>query len=154
MSKAFTKEESGSGNDPLPDREISPHRNLVTADGLAAIEATLSGLERALMAARTSQDTEAVAAVARDIRYWTARRASAEVMPPPEKSGRVQFGSTVTILRDDGRTQVWRIVGEDEADPKQGTVSYAAPLAQALFGREEGDDVVLHGRRAEISRVE
>ena len=73
-----------------------------------------------------------LAHAARDLRYWTARRSTAQLMPAPENAEKVQFGSTVTIERDDGRRQTWRIVGEDEADPAQGTLSYVSPVARAL----------------------
>jgi transcription elongation GreA/GreB family factor len=45
----------------------------------------------------------------------------------------------VTILRDDGRQQTYRIVGEDEADPSQGTISFVSPLGRALIGKKVGD---------------
>jgi transcription elongation GreA/GreB family factor len=50
----------------------------------------------------------------------------------------VQFGRTVDLERDDGRLQTFRIVGEDEADPASGSVSYVSPLAQALLGKQGG----------------
>ena len=50
----------------------------------------------------------------------------------------MQFGATVTIERDDGRRQTFRIVGEDEADPARGTLSHVSPLARALFGKAVG----------------
>jgi transcription elongation GreA/GreB family factor len=65
----------------------------------------------------------------------------------------VRFGSTVTIERDDGRRQTWRIVGEDEADPAKGTLSYVAPLARALVGKVVGDTVTVAGSDAEIVAV-
>ena len=153
MNKAFTKEDTDDGGTVLPDREISPHRNLVTAEGLAMIEGTLEALGQALAEARAADDLGRVAAVARDLRYWTARRASAEVMQRLESTGEVQFGSQVTITRADGREQVWRIVGEDEADPKKGTLSYVSPLAQALLGKSTGDEIEVAGASAEITRI-
>ncbi|MGG2476782.1 GreA/GreB family elongation factor, partial [Rhizobium sp. BR5] len=51
----------------------------------------------------------------------------------------VAFGSLVTFSRDDGRTQRFRIVGEDEADPAAGTMSYVSPVARALMGKAAGD---------------
>lgn len=153
MSKAFTKEDADAGPEALPDREISPHRNLVTAEGLKAIEAQISELEAGLAVARSSGDREAMASLARDLRYWSARRASAELMPPPADTKSVQFGSTVTITRSDGRTQTWRIVGEDEADPRRGTLSYVSPLAQALLGKAAGDEAGTGPSAAEITAI-
>jgi transcription elongation GreA/GreB family factor len=68
---------------------------------------------------------------------------------PTEKKA-VQFGASVSILRDDGRKQTWRIVGEDEANPSNGSVSYVSPLAQALLGKRIGDEVAVGAGRAEI----
>ena len=88
-----------------------------------------------------AEDRAAQVAIARDLRYWNTRRASAQVVKPPDTPGKVAFGTTVTIERDDGRKQTWRIVGEDEADPAHGTLSYVSPVAQALMGKQIGDVV-------------
>lgn len=58
--------------------------------------------------------------------------------------GRVVFGSTVDLLdeSDDSET-TYQIVGEDEADIKEGRVSFTSPIARALIGREEGDSVTV-----------
>jgi transcription elongation GreA/GreB family factor len=47
----------------------------------------------------------------------------------------------MTILRADGREQTYRIVGEDEADPARGTISYVSPVARALLGKQVGEVV-------------
>ena len=147
MSRAFVKEDAG-GEEGLPDRPVSPHPNYVTPEGLAAIDAELARLAAAAGAA--GEDRATKAALERDIRYWRARRASAQLVPPPADRSVVRFGATVTIEREDGRSQVWRIVGEDEADPKQGTLSHVAPLAQALIGKSVGDTVRIADGEAEI----
>src|SRR5918998_2732080 len=142
MSSAFVKEvEGGEAFEDLPDRPISPHPNFVTPEGLALIEAELTRLHEEHAAAQAADDKIALAKTARDLRYWTARRASAQVVDPPKDASQVHFGSTVTIERDDGRRQTFRIVGEDEADPGKGTISYVSPVAQALTGKKVGDVV-------------
>lgn len=152
MSRAFVKEaEGGEAIEELPDREISPHPNLVTAAGLAAIDAAIARLNDDIAAAGDSRALKARAE--RDLRYWRARRISAEVMPPPEDAALVRFGSRVTIIRDDGREQTWRIVGEDEADPSAGSISYVSPLARALLGHAVGDVVEGAGSEAEIVAI-
>jgi transcription elongation GreA/GreB family factor len=154
MSRAFVKEDDADhGDDGLPERPVSPHPNLVTWEGLAAIEAELARLAEALAVARAEDDRMAMAALARDQRYWQQRRISAEPIPPPDDPDTVQFGATVTILREDGRRQTYRIVGEDEADPNQGTVSHVSPLAQAVLGKGVGDEVVIAGQDAEIEAI-
>ena len=95
----------------------------------------------------------ACAAAARELRYWSARRASAEVVEPPADNSRVQFGSTVTVQRQDGRTQTFRIVGEDEAAPAQGTLSHVAPLSRALFGKAVGDAAEIAGGEVQILAI-
>ncbi|MDB5493176.1 MAG: transcription elongation factor, partial [Phenylobacterium sp.] len=66
---------------------------------------------------------------------------------------KVQFGRTVEIEREDGRRQSFRIVGEDEADPAGGSVSYVSPLAAALLGKQVGDAAMLNGVEVEITAV-
>ena len=53
-----------------------------------------------------------------------------------------------------GASQVFRLVGEDEADAAQGLLSWVSPLAQALLGREVGDAVAFQGAPAEIVSIE
>jgi len=152
MSKAFTKEpEGGEVYDDLPDRPISSH-NLVTPKGLEMIEAELARLHREHAAAHDADDRPRLAKINRDLRYWTSRRATAQVAEPPQNATEVYFGSTVTIERDDGRRQTYRIVGEDEADPSLGTLSYVSPVAQALLGKQTGD--VIEAGAAEATIIE
>ena len=87
------------------------------------------------------------------MRYWTSRRATAQVAEPPRDAAEVHFGSTVTIERDDGRRQTYRIVGEDEADPSLGTLSYVSPVAQALIGKQTGEVVQAGTAEAEIVAI-
>ena len=150
MSRAFVKEDAG-GDEGLPDRPVSTHPNYVTPEGLKQIDAELARLQAAVIAA--GEDRAARAAVERDLRYWRARRATAQVIPPPADPSAVRFGATVTIEREDGRSQVWRIVGEDEADPKAGTLSHVSPLARALIGKAVGDTVRIADGEAEIAAI-
>lgn len=158
MSVAFTREEDLEATAAdLPDRPISSHPNLVTSRGLAAIEAALAEARAAYAAAQArgsiEADRTAMARATRDLRYWSARRASAHLTEVPA-DGRVRFGGSVTIEREDGRTQTWRIVGEDEADPAQGSVSHVSPLARALIGKREGDEAVVAGQTVEVIAVD
>jgi transcription elongation GreA/GreB family factor len=152
MSKAFTKEDDAGQEAELPDRAISPHPNLVTAEGLAQIEAAITRLCQEQARSREAGDVTATANAGRELRYWGARRATAQ-LTEPEPSSQVQFGSRVTIRRADESTRAFRIVGTDEGDPKRGTLSYASPLARALMGKEVGDTVVVSGHEEEIIEV-
>lgn len=153
MSKAFIKEAEGEEvYDDLPDRPVSPY-SLVTQKGLEMIEAELARLHGEHTAAQDADDRPRLAKVNRDLRYWTSRRATAQVAEPPSDAAEVHFGSTVTIERDDGRRQTYRIVGEDEADPSLGTLSYVSPVAQALMGKQMGDTVQAGVAEATILKI-
>lgn len=157
MSVAFTKEgdlEATAAD--LPDRPISPHPNLVTPAGLAALEEALAAAKAAYVAAQqgdVASDRTAMARATRDLRYYSARRGSAQLVEPPADDGVVHFGSVVAFEREDGRRQTFRIVGEDEADPASGSVSYVSPVARALMGKSAGDVVPLAGGEVEILSV-
>jgi transcription elongation GreA/GreB family factor len=150
MSRAFVKEDVAEEAEHLPDRPVSEHPNYVTEAGLAQIESELARSNRGHAAAIAAADRQAQGRAARDLRYWTARRASAQLIPPPEDCREVRFGCTVTLQRDDGRRQIFRIVGEDEADPAEGRLSYVSPLARALVGKTVGDVVQAGPHAAEI----
>jgi transcription elongation GreA/GreB family factor len=151
MSRAFVKETDDAG-EPLPELAISAQPNFVTPAGLAQIEARVAMLEGELRAARTAGDKSLQRRVERDLRYWTQRRASARVVPPAAVAPDVvRFGVRVTLRFDDGEERTFKLVGEDEADPTGGLVSWAAPFGRALAGRSEGDAVTVAGREAEIS---
>src|SRR5690349_25021632 len=152
MSRAFVKNSEDTVEE-LPDRPISPYPNLVTAEGLARIEAEVTRLQQEHAAAQAANDRAALARSARDLRYWTARRATAQLVAAPSDRSKVHFGSTVTIVRDDGRRQTFRIVGEDEADPAHGTLSHVSPLARALFGKQVGDTIEVAQKEAEILEI-
>ncbi len=152
MSRAFVKEAEDTVPD-LPDRPVSRHRNFVTLEGLAAIELALSRFKAAHQAALAKSDIRAAAAALREVRYWRARRASAEIVQPSADAETVSFGMTVTLRRDDGREQTFRIVGEDEANPSHGTVSYVSPLARAVLTCRPGDAVNIAGGEAVILDV-
>lgn|SRR5690606_14532514 len=150
MSRAFVKEDD-EAVEALPERPVSTAPNLVTARGLDLIDAEIARLAAELQS--SGEDRDARARVQRDLRYWNARRGSAQVMPAPPDRDSVHFGSSVVIEREDGRRQTFRIVGEDEADPEAGAVSHVSPLARALMGRRAGDVVEVAGWEAEIIEI-
>ncbi len=159
MSVAFTKEDSAETASEilLPDRPVSPHPNLVTEAGLKALEFQL---QRAREAYETAQKIEDVnerrrqaAAPLRDVRYFAARVRTAQVIANPTSTDTVAFGSTVTFRRDDGRIQKYRIVGEDEAEPKTGSISFVSPVARLLMGKAVGDVAGIPGQELEIVAI-
>jgi transcription elongation GreA/GreB family factor len=146
MSRAFVKETAESA--PPPERMVDEGPNLVTAEGLAQIDAHILRIEAAM---KTETNVLLRETLARDLRYWEIRKASAELAPPPDPD-KVSFGSTVTISRK-GRQQTFRIVGVDEADAK-GLISFRSPLAQAILGAEVGDLIEAAEPLGEIEIVE
>ncbi len=160
MSVAFTREESAetAAEVELPDRPVSPHPNLVTASGLEALTRAMEESRAAYDAAQRIEDANerrrAVALASRDMRYFAERLRSAQIVPPPAEFHTVAFGHRVAFKRDDGRRQAFRIVGEDEADPRNGSMSYVSPVARALLGKAAGDVVLSGGHEIEILSIE
>jgi len=152
MSRAFVKEQDVDYLE-MPERPVSEHPNDVTAAGLAQIEDALAKASEAYAVAQASADRAALSAAGRELRYWTARRASARIVATPADTSEVRFGASVTILRDDGREQTFRIVGEDEADPAKGSISHVSPLAKSMFGKRVGDMVRAGSGEAEIKAI-
>ena len=145
LSVAFTKEESAetAAETLLPDRPISANPNLVTENGLKALELQLRDAREAYEAAQKIEDVNErrrlSAIPLRDARYFSERLRTAQLVPDPVSTDVVAFGSTVTFSRADGRVQKFRIVGEDEADPKAGSVSFVSPVAKSLLGKSVGE---------------
>ncbi|HZF94546.1 MAG TPA: GreA/GreB family elongation factor [Allosphingosinicella sp.] len=149
MSRAFVREIDDAPEPPPVERAVSAAPNLVTPRGARTIDENVAALEAALAFARGEEE----ARLRRDLRYWTARRASARVMAPDPHPTEAGFGTKVTIRRGILMSDLL-IVGEDEADPAKGRIAWTAPLARALEGAERGDVVELEaGGRIEEVRV-
>ena len=152
MSRAFIKETDETVEN-LPDRPTSSHPNMVTPKGFELIESALSRLRQEHALAQSVNDRAAMARIARDLRYWTSRHSTAQVVHPPNDAALVRFGCEVTIARNGDRRETYRIVGEDEAEPSRGTLSYVSPLARSLIGRQVGDVVRVGSSEAEILEI-
>jgi transcription elongation GreA/GreB family factor len=150
MSRAFVKESDGADGEELAELQVSPHRNLVTAEGLGQIEQNVERLRVEQSAARAVDDRAALKRIQRDLRYWAERQQSAELVPPASPGGKVRFGSVVTLAKPDGINVEFRIVGEDEADPARGKISYVSPIACRLIGAAVGEEVMLPDGVTEI----
>jgi transcription elongation GreA/GreB family factor len=145
MSVAFRRESDDEHLEPKFELPIPPGPNLVTERGLALIVARVEALEAQL--AGLSDETE-IKRVKRDLRYWGTRQATAQVMPPAEGAA-VAFGSTVRFSLN-GKERTVTLVGDDEADPAVGLLSFTAPLSRALLGAEAGDELDFGGRDGAI----
>lgn len=129
MSKAFTSEETP---DIVPLVRAPPPRlapgelRYVTPEGQAALRA-----ERDALAPHDPRAT-----------LLEATLASLTVLgPEATPEGKVGFGSWVTVRDAAGARTTWRLVGQDEADPRHGLMSAYSPMGRALLGREVGDTV-------------
>jgi transcription elongation GreA/GreB family factor len=147
MSRAFVKESDDAPDEPLPDRPISEHPNYVTGSGLAQLRERVAELEAArLELARSAADDgsahDRLRYVERDLRYFKRRLETAQqVEPASGATVGVGFGATVAVRDDAGHEYRYRIVGEDEAEPERGLVSWVSPLARVLEGTRVGEHV-------------
>jgi transcription elongation GreA/GreB family factor len=151
MSRAFVKEQADQeGLEELPERPISTNPNFVTPHGLVLIDEEIETARKLLAHAQHESDRAGIARASRDLRYWTQRRATAQLVEPPKAPQKVAFATRVTVKRDDGREQIFSIVGEDEADLEKGLIAYTVPMARALLGLEVGEEAELPGGHAEV----
>lgn len=141
MSVAFRREGDDEHLEPKFELPLPSGPNLVTVRGLAQIRDKITELEAVL--ASLAGETE-IAAARRDLRYWHTRLSTAELLDAPDGS-RVAFGTTVGI-RLNGRDNTITIVGNDEADPAAGLLSFSAPLCRAMMGAEVGDVLDFSGK--------
>jgi transcription elongation GreA/GreB family factor len=159
LSVAFTKERQC--RNCVGDSATRPpgftHPNLVTEAGLKALEFQLHQAREAYETAQKIEDVNErrrqAATPLRDVRYFAARVRTAQVVTDPTSTDTVALGSTVTFRRDDGRVQKYRIVGEDEADPKSGSISFVSPVARLLMGKAVGDVVGTSDQELEIISI-
>jgi transcription elongation factor GreB len=136
MSRAFVNEERLSENEELPPLPLSPHPNYVTPAGLEQLRARLAEAQARLPQA------DSPAEVRREITWLEARVGAAIlVQPGSQPRDKVAFGATVKVADPEGEVRSYQIVGEDQADPAQGLVSWVSPLGKALIGAEVGDVV-------------
>lgn len=165
MSRAFVKEDDQEENPIIPERAPLPTgiTNYVTPVGLILLKEELKELEiekNQIPAQDTPERRAAFKIVAGKINMLIDRINSAEVVeisnPPPFE---VRFGATVTFkFEDENISRTFQIVGVDEADVKKKKIAFTSPIARAMIGKKQGDEVVLnleHGtRHFSIEKVE
>lgn len=143
MRRPGTGSNGATGRPPpaLPDLPVSPHTNLVTASGLAQLHARREDAQRRLDALEPGEELER-GYLQRHLRWLQSRIETAvPVGPRLEARDRAGFGARVEVVDADGRHERFRIVGEDEADPEHGLVSWVSARARALEGARAGDRV-------------
>ena len=149
MSVAFRRESDEEHKEPRFELPIPVGPNLVTAKGLALAEARVTALEASVADER---DEARLEQTKRELRYWRTRLATAQLAPPPP-DGEVAFGSRVSF-RHNGALRRIDIVGDDEADPSAGRISFSAPLARALIGAGVGDRIDFGGKSEALEIVD
>ncbi len=148
MSKAFTKEDSGD-EEPLlrEDDAALPEGvpNYVTPHGLAVLRQRLAELRAAV-----PKDPRARMENERRQRVLSRKLETAEIVDPRlQPVEEVRFGVLTTVRDDRGRQRTYQIVGVDEADARQGRISWLTPLAKALMGAVVGDVVTVASPRGD-----
>lgn len=128
MSRAFVKEDDRDA-ELLPQRPQRQHPYYVTPQGYQDLQSRLAEAE--------------AAANARLVEDILERVEAAIVVNPAERADdAVHFGASVTVEDPQKKKSAYQIVGEDEADPATGTISWLSPLAQALLEHRAGDRVI------------
>lgn len=138
----------------LPERPQSPHPNYVTPAGFQRLRVQAADLAARLQDLGPSTDPHELALLQRDLRWVEGRLQRAiRVDPAAQAPDRVRFGMTVDVRHEDGSIEALTIVGEDEAEPGTGRISWLSPLAEALLDAKPGDEVALR-RPAGRTRLE
>jgi len=146
MSRAFVNEDQAAAQADQPvERRVSDQPNYVTASGLRQLQqrvADLNALRSELQAQGERGDKQRLADAERDLRYFSARVQSAQVVPAATSNSKVQIGSRVRFADEQGQELCVQLVGEDEADASLGLINWGSPLGRALLGAGPGDEVM------------
>ena len=133
------KSERYDDRTPPPELPRAPRAapNYVTQRGLAMLQERVAQAKQKVEAAGL---TELERAWARRELSWLQTRLGSALLVSRSPRDEVGFGAIVEVSSE-GRTRIWQIVGDDEADTKRGLVSWNSPLARALLGARVGDTV-------------
>lgn len=146
MSRAFVNEDHAAAQAEQPvERRVSEQPNYVTAAGLRLLQqrvAALNAQREQLLAEGERADKQQLANIDSELRYYAARVNSAQVMPPATSIEKVQIGSRVLFVDEDEQEHSVQLVGEDQADARQGLINWGSPLGRALLGAAPGDEVL------------
>ncbi|CAI8842917.1 MULTISPECIES: GreA/GreB family elongation factor [Pseudomonas] len=146
MSRAFVNEDQAAAQASQPvERRISEQPNHVTACGLTLLQqrlAELNSLRSELLSQGDQADQQRLAEIERDLRYFSARVQSAQVVAPATSHEKVQIGSRVLFVDEQGQQHQVQLVGEDQAYAASGLINWGSPLGRALLGAAPGDEVL------------
>lgn len=176
MSKAFTKEGNGDDleldlnakdDDSAPD-SLAGRKNYITPQGAEKLRTELKTLlnderpelVKVIQWAASNGDRSENAdyiygkrrlrEIDRRIRFLSKRLEIAEIIDPlTQKSDKILFGATVTVLDESGNTKQFSIVGVDETNIKEGLISWVSPVGKALLQAKAGDTVTIRSPKGE-----
>jgi len=153
VSKAFTRESDDVPDDGIASvrpRSSAGAKNYITREGADRLRERLNQLleEKRVLSSRGDEATPdsktALRRLESAIQKLQATLNSVIVAEPPADQEKVALGASVRVRDEDGEEETYQIVGIDEADPGQGRISSASPLAQALLARRAGEQVQFH----------
>jgi len=152
VSRAFVKEPEGDQVESnLPERPQSDHPNYMTQTGLDKMQSTVIALrqQRSLLKKEDNLSAKTrVKVIEAELRYLEKRiQCAIPVDISKQISKEIRFGATVKLIDENDQEYIFSIVGEDEAEPNQGRISWVSPLARELVGKKT-DDVVMWERPA------
>jgi transcription elongation factor GreB len=147
MSRAFVKEPDGDQvSDDQPEWPISQHTNFVTPFGFQQLQTRRENLTTQQDALKENKDSMSskteLAQIGRELRYLVSRIATAKVVQVPQDKTIVKISAFVCVIDENDKEYQFMIVGEDEAEIKQGKISWISPLAKALLDSSLGDEVL------------
>lgn len=148
MSVAFRRESDDEHMEPKFELPIPPGPNWVTGRGLRLTREKVAALEAVDIGV---MEEETAKKHRRELRYWRTRLATAELRPVSDDQA-VAFGTRVTY-RLNGQEKTVALVGDDEADPHEGRISFSSPLARAMMDAEAGERVDFAGRAEAVEVV-
>ncbi|MEZ1317289.1 GreA/GreB family elongation factor [Pseudomonas fluorescens] len=162
MSRAFVNEDNAAAQADQPvERQVSTQPNYVTPAGFAQLQAKVAELQQQhgeQLAKGEQADKQRLADLERDLRYFNQRLQSAQVVPAPRSTQKVQIGSRVTFADEQDTERTVQLVGEDQADAPAGLINWGSPLGRALLGAQLGDEVLWQrpagNQTIEILRIE
>jgi len=155
MSRAFVNEDQAAAQADQPvERRISEQPNYVTVQGLTQLQqrvSELNALHNELQAQGEGVDRQRLADTERDLRYFSARVQSAQVVAKATASDKVQIGSRVIFIDEHNQQHQVQLVGEDQADAGHGLINWGSPLGRALLGAAPGDEVLWRRPAGDLS---
>lgn len=144
MSRGFVKEEDQEEAPVIPPRAALPKgvTNYVTPQGYQALLEEKEALETEQKNLPTDNETEhrrASMTIDGKLKLLNERIGSARIIKPEQQNKEeVRFGAVVTFRNKTGK-QKFQVVGVDEANIKEGKISFTAPIARVLTGQKIGD---------------